>query len=387
MMKKKMAFVDLTNYKDWPMGGMLEYELAILKHLVQEYDVDIWGVSVDGKANDFLLINGKQYPIHIFGNAKTKKKIIPNYWRGLELYLKRNEFPRDYDVVYAHTGSCIIAANKLVDRKRTKLVYHQHGLSHREAHSLMINIQKPGYWMAQKASELVFVVSDVDSVGEYAEEMKAKIKTNAHYIAVGSPLNLENFCEDTVRNRIAERNGKKAATFIYTGRLDAWKNVRTLIETMIIYVTECDSKAVLKLVGTGNEYDNLKNAIEEHHLENNVKLIGAVPHNQIYELLQDSDIFVIASNGEGVSVSVLEAYASGLPVVCFNVPGLEWQVIDGVTGVIAKERSVRDFYDAMVLADTNRTQLAYNCLEEAKKYDSQRIAGKIIEEINRIMSE
>lgn len=30
MVKKKMAFVDLTNYKDWPMGGMLEYELAIL---------------------------------------------------------------------------------------------------------------------------------------------------------------------------------------------------------------------------------------------------------------------------------------------------------------------------------------------------------------------
>ena len=32
-MKRKMAFVDLTNFKDWPMGGMLEYELAILPYL------------------------------------------------------------------------------------------------------------------------------------------------------------------------------------------------------------------------------------------------------------------------------------------------------------------------------------------------------------------
>lgn len=386
-MKRKIAFIDMTNFKDWPMGGMLEYELAILNHLVEEYDVDIWGVSVDGKVNDSLLINGKQYPIHIFGNAKTKKRIIPNYWRGLELYLKRNEFPKYYDAIYAHTGSCVIAAEKIIDRSRTKIVYQQHGLSYLESHSLMTIIQKPAYNMAQKASDLVFVVSDEETVEKYAEEMKGKIKTNAHYVAVGSPLNLETFNEEAVRNRIAERNGTRAATFIYTGRLDAWKNVRALIDTMRIYVMECDSKAVLKLVGAGNEYDNLKNAIEEHHLEKNVQLLGAVPHNQVYELLQDSDIFVIASNGEGVSVSVLEAYASGLPVVCFNVPGLERQVIDGVTGVIAKERSVRGFYDAMVLADTNRTQLAYNCLEEAKRYDSRKIAGKIIEEINRIMSE
>ena len=44
-MKRKMAFVDLTNFKDWPMGGMLEYELAILPYLAEYYDLDIWGYS------------------------------------------------------------------------------------------------------------------------------------------------------------------------------------------------------------------------------------------------------------------------------------------------------------------------------------------------------
>lgn len=42
-MKKKLAFVDLTNFKDWPMGGMLQYELSILPYLCDHYDIDIWG--------------------------------------------------------------------------------------------------------------------------------------------------------------------------------------------------------------------------------------------------------------------------------------------------------------------------------------------------------
>ena len=33
-MKRKMAFVDLTNFKDWPMGGMLEYEFAIFGRIL-----------------------------------------------------------------------------------------------------------------------------------------------------------------------------------------------------------------------------------------------------------------------------------------------------------------------------------------------------------------
>lgn len=58
-MKRKMAFVDLTNFKDWPMGGMLEYELAILPYLAEYYDLDIWGYSLNGVIPMPLVLNGK----------------------------------------------------------------------------------------------------------------------------------------------------------------------------------------------------------------------------------------------------------------------------------------------------------------------------------------
>lgn len=383
MKKKKMAFIDLTNYKDWPMGGMLEYELAILKYLVKEYDVDIWGVSVDNEINKYLLLDENKYPIHIFGKCKTNKKIIPNYWRGIEILNKKNIFPKDYDIVYAHTGSCLVALNHMIDHKKTKLVYHQHGLNHRSDHSLMSLIQRPGLKIAQKVSNLVFVVSDPESVLTYTKAMNKK--TKAKFVSIGSPINLECFDEELAKQKICNREKQQTKNFLYTGRLSAFKDVKTLISAMGKYVNEINDKAVLKVAGSGEELENLKQMVLNLHLENNIKIMGVLPHDEIYNLLQEADIFVTASNGEGVSVSVLEAYASGLPVVCFKVPGLERQVIDGVTGIFAKEKNVDAFYRAMVMADSNRIKMAFNCLKEAKKYDGKYISNKIIEEINKVI--
>ena len=108
-MKRKMAFVDLTNFKDWPMGGMLEYELAILPYLAEYYDLDIWGYSLNGVIPMPLVLNGKEYPVHVCGNCSTNRRIIPNFWRGLSIFKHKSYFLNRYDIVYAHTGSCMCA--------------------------------------------------------------------------------------------------------------------------------------------------------------------------------------------------------------------------------------------------------------------------------------
>lgn len=380
--KKRMAFVDLTNYKDWPMGGMLEYELAILEHLIDSYELDIWGVSVNGKAEPFVEINSIKYPINIFGNAKTRGKLVPNYWRGLELIFHRNEFDKDYDVVYAHTGSCMVAIRYIVNHTKTRLVYHQHGLNHKVDFSFMSLIQRPGLRLAQKFADLVFVVSDKQAVKAYANEMAKK--TSAKFVAIGSPINLKKFDFDYIEKRIDNRKNSQTMKFLYTGRLSAFKNVKTLVYAMRLYVKNVNPDAELLIIGSGGEYKNIAKIILECQLEKNVKLLGAIPHSKIYSLLKEADVFLTASGGEGVSVSVLEAFASGLPVVCFKVPGLEKQIISGKTGIIAKGESYENFYNAMIELDQIRSECARNCLKEAKKYDSKLITEKIIEEIEKL---
>lgn len=381
-MKKKMAFVDLSNFDNWPVGGMLEYEKMLLNYLYNYFEIDIWGVTVDGGVNKEININGVKYPINVWGNVKTYKKMIPNYWRGLSIRKIKDIFPKNYDYVYVHTGSCAVALNRMIDHSRTKLIYHQHGLSHLHDYALKSLIQRPFVNYAQKISDVVFVVSDKESVERYAETMKKKSKSK--FVQVLSPIILENSTLQKVREKIEDNKLERTKTFIYTGRLDAHKDVKTVIEAFRLYYQKQDKDIRLIIVGDGEEKDKLFNKVKEYGLEKKIVFVGAVPHDRVKEYLMEADIYLTASIGEGISIAVLEAYEYGLPVVCFKVPGLEKQVVDNVSGIVARQHSVLGMYEAMLFADKNRTKLAKGCIDEVKKYDAKKlseyIAKKILEE-------
>ena len=99
--------------------------------------------------------NGKEYPVYICGNCSTNRRIIPNFWKGLSLLGYKNDFEDKYDIVYAHTGSCMCAIGNMIDRKKTKLVYHQHGLSYLTDFQMRSLIQRPSFYFAQKYAHLV----------------------------------------------------------------------------------------------------------------------------------------------------------------------------------------------------------------------------------------
>ena len=64
------------------------------------------------------------------------------------------------------------------------------------------------------------------------------------------------------------------------------------------------SDAVLNIAGSGEELDLLKRMKLELGINNNVNVLGQVPHDEIYDLLKEADVFVTASEGEGCSISV-----------------------------------------------------------------------------------
>lgn len=380
-MKKKLAFVDLTNFDNWPMGGMLEYELAILPYFCEHYDVDIFGFSVDGISPESLNINNVSYPIEVCGNCRTKGKIIPNFYKGVLTALCSKL--HNYDIVYAHTGSCLVGAKFAVD-KSTKLVYHQHGLNYQKDYSLMSLIQRPFYNLAQKYADAICVVSDVESVKRYALSRNSKAMDK--YMAIGSPINLSKFDFENNRFRIEQRKDKKAKYFLYTGRLSSFKNVKTLVQAFALYVKNEVHDAEFKIAGTGEEYELILKMSKDLKIQNNVKLLGFVPHSDIFNLLQEADVFLTASGGEGWSVSVLEAYASGLPVICGKVPGLEKQVIDGETGLFVDNLTPLDFYRKMQQINGCKYEMGIKCIEHSKQYDARIIAEKIIKKIDSLFN-
>ncbi len=108
---------------------------------------------------------------------------------------------------------------------------------------------------------------------------------------------------------------------IYTGRLAVTKGVMMLIDVWRELAAKY-SDAHLVIVGTGRgSFDDceqdLGEFIQKHGLQSRVSLTGNVPN--VHEYLQASDGFLFPSDYEGFGLSILEAMAVGLPMVCTRV--------------------------------------------------------------------
>ena len=109
---------------------------------------------------------------------------------------------------------------------------------------------------------------------------------------------------------------------ITTGRLVPFKNTIMSIEIMRELVKEYEN-IHLTLIGSGPEYHNIKNRIEQYNLEKYITIIKQMPRYDLLKEVEKADIFLFPSLREGGSWALMEGMAIGLPVVCFNWTGMK----------------------------------------------------------------
>ena len=96
--------------------------------------------------------------------------------------------------------------------------------------------------------------------------------------------------------------------------------------------------ARLDVIGEGTDRERILYTIHDLGLVDRVRLLGKKSPLEVVELLQQSDIFILASLSEGISNAVLEAMACGLPVVTTECGGMREAVTDGVEGFVVPVR-------------------------------------------------
>ncbi|MEA3476865.1 MAG: glycosyltransferase [Bacteroidota bacterium] len=143
---------------------------------------------------------------------------------------------------------------------------------------------------------------------------------------------------------------------LHLGRLVKWKRVDLLIEAVSQLVARHDSLE-LCIIGSGPEEENLKQLARQHALEGVIKFPGSIyePENLAREIMT-SGIYVLAGMG---GLSVNEAMAYGLPVICSRCDGTERDLItDGVSGLFFKEGDPDDLAQKldMLLSDPRKTK-------------------------------
>ena len=147
--------------------------------------------------------------------------------------------------------------------------------------------------------------------------------------------------------------GESPPIFLAVGRL-VEKKAPHLLVLAFAEVHRQYSEARLRIVGDGPLSGVVADLVAALELADAVDLLGPQPHDVVREEMQRARAFVqhsvIALDGdsEGTPVSVLEASASGLPVVSTHHAGIPDAVLDGVTGFIVAERDVGGMAERML---------------------------------------
>jgi glycosyltransferase involved in cell wall biosynthesis len=287
----------------------------------QKFDVEILCVIACGPLEDeFKKIN---VPVKIIG--KKTKLGLGAIWKIRQYLIETQP-----DIVHSHlfAGDCWgkIGA-RLAGIKH--IVSTEHNVNVSE--SFLKSVIKK--W-TNSFSERIIVISQ--AVKKY---VMTKYETSADKIEViynGIEIDRFHFKEPNF--------DKQKIIFGTVGRLTKQKGHRYLIEAFAKLIDKFN-EAELWIVGQGELRLELQKQITDFGLENRIKLLGVCQN--IPEILNKFDVFVMPSIWEGLGIALIEAMASGLPVIGSRVDGIAEIIEDEVNGILVETENSIELTDKM----------------------------------------
>jgi glycosyltransferase involved in cell wall biosynthesis len=179
--------------------------------------------------------------------------------------------------------------------------------------------------LAQKAESARVVVC----ISEHARSQVMGLVPTSHW----HKLRVVHCSVDSGRFAPVDRRGRGAREVLTVGRAVPVKGQTLLIEAM----AELKRRGVdarLTLVGDGPQMPELRELVERLAVADRVDLTGAVGQDEIGALYARADVFAMPSFAEGLPVVLMEAMATGLPVVASRITGVPELVDDGVSGLL-----------------------------------------------------
>jgi glycosyltransferase involved in cell wall biosynthesis len=180
---------------------------------------------------------------------------------------------------------------------------------------------------------------------------------------------------DTLRRQIGMPSD--APLLVFVGRLDQQKDPLLLIESLKLSIGAVPNLH-LAIVGDGALRSRVQKAVHDEGLAGQVHFLGVRPPQEIAEILRAADLYVLSSAYEGMPIALLEALATGIPVICTDVGEVRLVVHDGINGQISAAREPRSFADAILRGLSQAESLRGAACEDAvSKYRPEQVLENI----------
>jgi glycosyltransferase involved in cell wall biosynthesis len=331
------------------------------------------------------------YPVRISRTIAP----VSNLFAVLRLY--RFIRARKFDIVHVHTPVASLVGRIAARLAGVPLVlYTAHGFYFHEhmdprVRSFHIRLER----LFGRFTDFLFTQSAEDA----ATAIKERIMPAAKVEAIGNGVVISDFA--TVSRAVVEDWRKRlelpddSVVVGTVGRLVEEKGYREFFQAAGQVAASQPSARFLIVGGAvSGDRDPFSAQIAEiiasdSSLEGRVRFAGFT--DEIAPLMQLIDVFVLASYREGMPRSIIEAMASGKPVVASNIRGCREEVVDGMTGYLVPVRdapALANRIEALVKnADLRRQQGLAGRDRAERLFDEAAVIGRQLERIDKLIEE
>lgn len=173
----------------------------------------------------------------------------------------------------------------------------------------------------------------------------------------------------------------KKPRVLYVGRVDPEKSISNVVSAFA-GVLEKVPEAELVIVGDGTDRQHLVDLVKALGIEKNVKFPGRIMSLDIIDIYRSATLFATASETETQGIVLIEAAATGLPLVAVDAGAVRELCQNRKNGILCNPRQTEEMTKAFVKILTDeKIQEKYGAksLEIAKKHDLNRTLRRFVE--------
>jgi glycosyltransferase involved in cell wall biosynthesis len=330
---------------------------------------------------------------------RTPKKILQGFFFCINLILlqKMNSF----DLIHVHVadmGYYVALVNKIL---KVPIVITTHGR----------DIQKYpeigyGYRLDPSLNRKIeFALKNADlvtAIGSSTKKEYLKIGVQEEKIAyIPNGVDLKRFGESYQDIRKILKLRENIKIILTVGRYDKKKGYEYLIKAIPQIIKNNEN---IKFLFIGKGLDILKPLIRKLSVEKFVIILeqqkfnkttdskinfNKIPNDILLSAYKSADIFVSPSLIEGFALVIIEAMASGLPIIATNVSGNEDAVVNEKNGILVPPKSPKDLSSKITrLLENERKiiELGRNSLKLSKQYDWINITNQYLSQYKKILN-
>lgn len=326
--------------------------------------------QANGLVVDVLLLNGSETPLLKRLKGETKGEVsslsLGSVYNPLHVF-KLLVYLKKYDIVHVHLFPTLYwaAIAKMICFSKVKLIYTEHSTNNRRREKIIFKwLDKLFY---RQYSKIITIADEVD------QNLKAHLGLNT------SRFELINNGADTKLFYEAIPYSKKdfftEADKIVI-QVSSFRPAKDQI-TVIKALKYLPINTKLLLVGEGEIIYRCQNLVKELQLEDRVLFLGV--RMDVPSLLKTSDIVVMSSVYEGLSLASIEGMASGKAFIASNVPGLR-EIVKGAGILFEKgnEKQLAEKISKLLSDNEHYKVVAKKCMERANNYDIEKMIDSYI---------